>query len=63
MAQQYRLWHDGKVFDLILDAEPRDGDIINDDEVNYTVAGRRFVDGKLHYVVKGSGNPRSMLAG
>ncbi len=49
----YRLWNDGKVIELNLDADPRDGDVIKHEEKEYTVSGRRFEDGKLHYAVQG----------
>ncbi|TJV53331.1 MAG: hypothetical protein E5Y01_03180 [Mesorhizobium sp.] len=47
----YKLWNDGKVILLQLQADPQDGDVIFHGGIEYTVGGRRFVDGWLHYVV------------
>jgi hypothetical protein len=49
--KKYRLWNDGKVIELDLDTDPRDGDVIQHDGIEYTVAGRRFDGGYHHYVV------------
>lgn len=47
----YKLWNDGSVIELQLQGDPRDGDVIFHEGTEYTVNGRRFVDGWLHYAV------------
>lgn len=49
--KNYRLWNDGAVVELNLDTDPREGDVIQHEGVEYIVSGRRFHGGRLHYVV------------
>lgn len=49
--KNYRLWNDGTVIEINLDTGPQDGDVIQHDGIEYTVGGRRFHGGQLHFVV------------
>lgn len=49
--QNYGLWLNGEVIIAPLRAEPRNGDVINQGGVDYTVIGRRFENGNLYFVV------------
>jgi|GEM_PF-6348918 len=49
--KEYKLWNDGSVLHVNLDEEPRIGDVISISGKEYTVIGRRFVGGVLHWSV------------
>lgn len=52
-VKTYYLWHDYNSIHVNLDAEPREGDIVAHENVEYVITGRMFdPDGRLHYLVK-----------
>lgn len=51
---EYRIWADKKALHILLNDEPRIGDIIEHDGLAYEITGRRFIDGMAHWAAETS---------